>query len=50
MLYFRTTFSLELNMANCSTLKKQNTPNTATPIAAAIPAAQTATENNETKS
>lgn len=43
-LYFITTFSFEVNIASCMTLRKQNTPSTATPIDAAIPATHTATE------
>lgn len=42
-LYFITTFSLELNMASCRTLRKQNTPRMATPTAATSPATHTAT-------
>lgn len=45
VLYFKTTFSFELNIASCRTLRKQNTANTATPNAATIPATHTATKN-----
>lgn len=43
-LYLITTFSLELIIASWSILRKQNTADTATPIAATIPAIHTVAE------